>query len=152
MHAFSNGEKDFKNFQSRDEQGVTVILRQDGADWELAFEGRVEITETIGNPDAIGGGVEIDDAEELLPDMEDETQTEGLDNLEQDMEPKEEAQEKQDEVQDELEPEPPKEKQQEEELEQEDEKSKDKQKQKEKAKEKQEEEEEKPEYSGENEK
>jgi len=96
-------------------------------------------------------GVEIDDCDEIVPDMEDETQTEGLDNLDKELEPKE-GKERHDEVeiQEELEPEPEaqKEEEQQEELEQEEEKTKDKQKQKQK----EEEEEDDIEYSGQNEK
>jgi hypothetical protein len=104
--------------------------------------GRVEITETIGNPDAIGSGVEIDDIEEVLPEMEDEKNTEGLESLEQDMAPEaEQGQEKQDEIQEELEQqeEIQKEDGKQEELEQEDEKSQEKRKEKQKQKEKQQE-------------
>src|SRR5438045_7500865 len=104
MHAFSSGEKSAKNFRGVDDN-ITVQITQDGAEWSLDIMGKVEITETIGNPDAIGGGVEINDFEEILPEMEDEQQTEGLDNLDKDMEPEEEQQQQQ-EVQEELEPEP----------------------------------------------
>lgn len=156
IHAFSSGQKDNKQFRGLDD-GVKVILKQDGDTWELAFVGTAEITETIGNPDAIGSGVEIDDYDEIVPDMEDETQTEGLDNLDKDLEP-EEGKERHDEVevQDELEPEPEEQKQDEkqDELEPEDEKTKDKQKQKQKQKDKQKEDEQEDdvEYSGQNEK
>src|SRR3954464_137605 len=103
MHAFSSGEKDEKNFRGVDDN-ITVKITQDGADWSLDITGRVEITETIGNPDAIGSGVEIDGVEELLPEMEDGQQTEGLNNLEQSMEPEEEQQNQNDqEIQEELE-------------------------------------------------
>ncbi|CAG8769757.1 2004_t:CDS:2, partial [Ambispora leptoticha] len=84
------GQKDNKQFRGVGEEGAKVILSQNGDTWELAFVGTIEITETLGNPDAIGSGVEINDPEELVPDLEDETQTEGLDNLEQNMEPEEE--------------------------------------------------------------
>jgi len=156
IHAFSSGQKDNKQFKGLDD-GVKVILKQDGDTWELAFVGTIEITETIGNPDAIGSGVEIDDYDEIVPEMEDETQTEGLENMDKDMEP-EEGKERSDEleVQDELEPEPEEQKQDEkqEELEQEDEKSKDKvkEKQRQKQKQKEEEEQQEPENSREGEK
>ena len=63
MHAFSSGEKSAKNFRGVDDN-ITVQITQDGADWSLDIMGKVEITETIGNPDAIGGGTEINDFEE----------------------------------------------------------------------------------------
>jgi hypothetical protein len=156
IHAFSSGQKDSKQFRGLDD-GVKVILKQDGDTWELAFVGTVEITETIGNPNAIGSGVEIDDYEEEVPEMEEENALDGLENLERDLEP-EEGQERHDEVeaQEELEPEPEEQKQDEkqEELEQEDEKTKDKQKQKQKQKDKQKEDEQQDEfeYSGDKEK
>lgn len=135
MHAFSSGERDEKAFTGLDD-GVKVILRQDGADWELAFEGRVEITETIGNPDAIGSGVEIDDVEEIVPDLEDEQQTEGLDNMDKDMEPEaEESKQEEKQEEEEQQEEQQQEEQKEDELEQEDEKDKEKAKEKQKQKE-----------------
>jgi hypothetical protein len=156
IHAFSSGQKDNKQFRGLDD-GVKVILKQDGDTWELAFVGTIEITETIGNPDAIGSGVEIDDYEEVVPEMEDESMTEGLGDLEQSMEPEEEQQQ-QLEVQEEQEPEPEAQKQDEkqEELEQEEEKTKqktkEKQRQKQKQKQKEDEEQQEPENSREGEK
>ena len=156
IHAFSSGQKDNKQFRGLDD-GVKVVLKQDGDTWELGFVGTVEITETIGNPDAIGQGVEIDDYDEIVPEMEDETQTEGLEQLDKDLEP-EEGKERHDEieVQDELEPEPEQQKQDEkqEELEQEEEKTKDKvkEKQRQKQKRKEEEEQQEPENSRQGEK
>lgn len=79
-----------------------IILQSEWADWDLYINGETEISGTIGNPDAIGSGVEIDDLEEILPEMEDESQTEGLENLDKDMEPVAEE-EKNEEVQEELE-------------------------------------------------
>lgn len=158
LHAFSSGQHDSANFRGVDND-ITVILTQDGADWSLEILGKVEITETIGNPDAIGSGIEIDEVEEQLPDMEDEKQTEGLENLEQIMQPEAEQQNQQDkELQDELEqqnePEAQKQDEKQDELEQEDEKNKDKQRQKQKQKEQQQENEQQqqPENSRENEK
>ncbi|CAJ0824347.1 6874_t:CDS:2 [Entrophospora sp. SA101] len=162
MHAFSSGQQDSRAFRGLDD-GVKVILKQDGADWELAFIGRVEITETIGNPDNIGSGVEIDDPEEVLPELEDEAQTEGLEEAEQNMEPEAEQQnqndkELQEELEQQAEPEQQKEDEQQEELEQEDEQHKEKHKEKKKEKQKQEEKQDEqqqqqdPEYSGEQEK
>ena len=134
IHAFSSGQESGATFKGLDD-GVEVILRQDGADWELAFKGRVEITETIGNPDAIGSGIEIEDIEEVLPDLEDPKETQGLDNFDKTMEAEPEEQNKNDkEQQEELEEEPEQKKQEEkqDELEEEDEKSNEKQQQKQK--------------------
>jgi hypothetical protein len=156
MHAFSSGEKDSRAFRGLDD-GVMVQLKQDGADWELAFTGRIEITETIGNPDAIGGGVEIEDFEEILPDLEDEKQTEGLEEVDKQLE-EEAEQSKEQEVQEELEPEPEQQKdkegEKEDELEKEDERTKEKTKEKQRQKQKQKEDEQQddPEYSGDREK
>jgi len=86
MHAFSSGQTGGKKFRGLDD-GVKVIIKQNGADWELAFLGRVEITEVIGNPDAIGGGTEIEEIVENLPAMEDEKQTSNLDTMKQAMKP-----------------------------------------------------------------
>ena len=157
MHAFSSGEKDSKNFRGVDDN-ITVKISQDGADWSLDITGKVEITETIGNPDAIGSGVEIDDVEEVLPDMEDDKNTEGLDNFDKDMQPEAEQQNQNDkeileELENQQEPEPQKQDEKQEELEQEDEKNKEKHRERQKQEEQQQEneQEDQPENSRQNE-
>jgi hypothetical protein len=158
MHAFSSGQRDSRAFRGLDD-GVKVILKQDGADWELAFIGRVEITEAVGNPDNIGAGLGGTENEpEELPELEDETQTEGLEEAEQNMEPEPEQQnqndkELQEELEQQAEPEPEQTKEKEEELEQEEEEDqKDKTQEKQQEQQQEDEQQNEPEHSGELEK
>jgi hypothetical protein len=60
-------------------------LRQDGADWELAFVGRVTIVETTGDPSGGSSGIVFNPENQVIPNLEDNNQAEGLDKLENSM-------------------------------------------------------------------
>lgn len=85
MHAFSSGQKDQRKFKGLND-GVKVILRQDGFEWELAFIGRIEITNVIGDPSAIGGGMEVDETIEIVEDINNPNNTKNADNFNKTME------------------------------------------------------------------